>query len=103
MRTRTLVIAIFMALTVGLVAGPAAQAAAPKPFKKTVAMTGKSGKKSFKGTYTIDRFVKSKYTGRLIALGTLKGKLGTKSVTKRHVRIPAKLVQPNGASAARIC
>jgi hypothetical protein len=105
MRTRTLVIAIFMALTVGLVAGPAAQAApAPVPLKKTVAMTGKtpSGKK-FKGTLTIDRFVRSKYTHRLIALGTVKGKVGKKSVTKRNVRVPVKMAQQNGASAARIC
>ena len=66
-----------------------------------LAMTGKAGTKAFKGTFTIDRFVKSKYTGKLIALGTMKGKLGTKSVTKRNVRIPGKLLTPSGAKPAR--
>jgi hypothetical protein len=67
-------------------------------------MTGKtSSGKAVTGTFKIDRFVKSKYTGRLIALGTYSGKIGTKHFVKRNVRVPASVAQPSGASAARIC
>jgi|SoiMethySBSTD1v2_1073268.scaffolds.fasta_scaffold1090357_2 hypothetical protein len=54
---------------------------------KRIAVTGtaKNGKK-FKGTYTIDRFVSRK--GQVFAVGTLKGRLKHRHVTRRDVRIP---------------
>ena len=105
MRLRLTFLAVIAAVGALFVAGPAgASAATSKPLKQTVAMTGKtSSGKAVTGTFKIDRFVKSKYTGRLIALGTYSGKIGTKHFVKRNVRVPASVAQPSGASAARIC
>ena len=68
----------------------AAQEPAKTPLTKTVALTGTKG---FKGTYKIDRFASK--SGKLVAIGTLKGtmrKAGkTKRVSKsqrRHARLP---------------
>jgi hypothetical protein len=54
---------------------------------KRIAVTGtaKNGKK-FKGTYTIDRFVSRQ--GKVFAVGTLKGRLKHRNVTRSGVRIP---------------
>lgn len=54
---------------------------------KRIAVTGtaKNGKK-FKGTYTIDRFVSR--NGKVFAVGTLKGRLKHRNVTRHDVRIP---------------
>jgi hypothetical protein len=60
-KSRMLVVAAAAALAMMLIggAGPAAAQTSGTPFTKTVDMTGtaKNGKK-FKGTYTIDRFVR---------------------------------------------
>ena len=66
---------------------------------KRVPITGtaKNGKK-FKGTFTINRFAKR--GGALYAVGTLKGRLKHRHVTRRGVRIPAELT--GGAQAAQI-
>ena len=69
---------------------------------KRVAVTGtaKNGKK-FKGTYTIDRFVSRK--GKVYAVGTLKGRLKHRNITRRDVRIPVTgFAQQSGAGAAQI-
>ncbi len=70
-----------------LAAGPAAAQSAPPKFTQKVAVTGSKG---FKGTYTIERFVRS--GNRAVAVGTLKGKLRGRSVRKEDVRIPVSLV-----------
>ena len=70
-----------------LAAGPAAAQSAPPKFTQKVKVTGSKG---FKGTYTIERFVRS--GNRAVAVGTLKGKLRGHSVRKENVRIPVSLV-----------
>jgi hypothetical protein len=80
-------------------AGPAAAQTSTTPLTKTVKMTGtaKNGKK-FNGTYTIKRFTHR--GSKLYAVGTLKGRLKGRRVTKNNVRIPASLAR--SASAAQI-
>jgi hypothetical protein len=70
-----------------LVAGPAAAQSAPPKFTQKVNVTGTKG---FKGTYTIERFVRS--GNRAVAVGTMKGRLRGRSVRKENVRIPVSLV-----------
>jgi hypothetical protein len=85
-------VAAFALLLVGG-AGPAAAAQAKStPLTKVMKITGtaKNGKK-FTGTYTIQRFKSS--GGKAYAVGTLKGKLKGRSVTRRNVAIPATVAQ----------
>ena len=100
-KSRMLLAAAVAALAVMLIggAGPAAAQTSTTPLTKTVKMTGtaKNGKK-FKGTYTIKRFTHR--GSKLYAVGTLKGRLKGRRVTKNNVRIPASLARP--ASAAQI-
>jgi hypothetical protein len=83
-------VAAFALLLVGG-AGPAA-AAQPAPLTKVVKMTGTAtnGKK-FTGTYTISRFATK--AGKVYAVGTVKGRLKGKSVTKRNVFAPVSLAR----------
>ena len=94
-KSRMLVAAVVAALSVMLIggAGPAAAQTSATPLTQTVAMTGKAknGKK-FTGTYTIDRFTRS--GGKQYAVGTLKGKLKGRRVTRENVRIPIALARP---------
>jgi len=100
-KSRMVLAAAVAALAVMLIggAGPAAAQTSTTPAAKTVKMTGtaKNGKK-FKGTYTIKRFTHK--GSKLFAVGTLKGKLKGRRVTKNNVRVPASLARP--ASAAQI-
>ena len=100
-KSRMVLAAAVAALAVMLVggAGPAAAQTSTTPLTKTVKMTGtaKNGKK-FNGTYTVKRFTHS--GSKLYAVGTLKGRLKGRRVTKNNVRIPASLARP--ASAAQI-
>ena len=100
-KSRMVLAAAVAALAVMLIggAGPAAAQTSTTPLTKTVKMTGtaKNGKK-FKGTYTIKRFTHR--GSKLYAVGTLKGRLKGRRVTKNNVRIPASLARP--ASAAQI-
>jgi hypothetical protein len=100
-KSRMVLAAAVAALAVMLIggAGPAAAQTSTTPLTKTVKMTGtaKNGKK-FNGTYTIKRFTHS--GSKLYAVGTLKGRLKGRRVTKNNVRIPASLARP--ASAAQI-
>ena len=88
-KSRMLLAAAVAALAVMLIggAGPAAAQSSPTKLAKTVKLTGtaQNGKK-FKGTYTIDRFVSRK--GKVFAVGTLKGRLKHRHVTRHDVRIP---------------
>jgi hypothetical protein len=85
---------VAIAALAALVAAPASQAQTPtKRLTQKVALTGatKSGK-SFKGSYTIQRFTRSS-SGKLVAVGTVRGRLGGHSVTKRNVAVPAALTK----------
>jgi hypothetical protein len=57
-----------------------------------------TGSKNFKGTYTIERFVKK--GNKVYSVGTIKGKVRGKRVTKENVRMPAT-VGNGSAGAAR--
>jgi hypothetical protein len=73
-----------------LIAAPAATAQEPAGLTQVVPVTGKSKSgKQFSGTYAIDRFTTS--GGRLVSVGTLRGRLDGRRVTKRGVRMPATL------------
>ena len=100
-KSRMVLAAAVAALAVMLIggAGPAAAQTEGTPLTKVVKMTAaaKNGKK-FKGTYTIQRFTHR--GSKLYAVGTLKGRLKGRRVTKNNVRIPASLARP--ASAAQI-
>jgi hypothetical protein len=93
--------AISCALLLGVTATAGAQTAT-RDLTKRVPVTGTAtnGKK-FKGTYTIDRFVSRK--GKVFAVGTLKGKLKNRHVTRRDVRIPvSNFAQDSGAGTAQV-
>ena len=78
-----------------------AGAATTQDFTKRVAVTGtaKNGKK-FNGTYTINRFVK--WHGKVFAVGTLKGRLKHRHVTRHGVRIPVTgFAGQSGATTAQ--
>jgi hypothetical protein len=60
--------------------------------------TSTNGKKQMTGTYTIDRFVTK--GGKLYSVGTVKGKVGKKKVTKKNVRLPATVANASQAGAA---
>jgi hypothetical protein len=98
MRARTALLA--MALCAALAAAPAtAGAQEPAGLTQVVSVTGKSGSgKHFRGTYAIDRFRVS--SGRLVAVGTLRGRLGQRRVVKRGVKMPAALSK--GLTAAQL-
>ena len=88
------------ALSLGAVSTAAAQTT-PKNFTKQVAVTGtaKNGKK-FKGTYTIDRFIKRH--GKVYAVGTLKGRLKHRHVRRTGVRMPVTgFSKASGAGGAQ--
>ncbi len=104
-RIRTAALAALTVCAVSLGAAgtaSAAQAPATTPLTKTVALTGTKG---FKGTYKIDRFASK--SGKLVAIGTLKGTLRkngkTKRVSKKNVAMPATVAgAASGAKAAQI-
>ena len=95
--------ALSCALMLGATSTAGAQTA-PRDLTKRVPVTGtaKNGKK-FKGTYTINRFV-SRH-GKVFAVGTLKGRLKHRNVTRRGVRMPASNLAEQGAaqSAQLVC
>jgi len=91
-------VAAFALLLVGG-AGPAAAqtTGSSKPLAKVMKITGKAknGKK-FSGTFTIDRFA-SRH-GKLYAVGTMKGRLKNRKVTRRNVFVPASVARQAQAS-----
>jgi hypothetical protein len=108
-RFRIAVLAGLATLALGAVAVPVASASngtavAPKtsslPALKTVPIHGvaKNGKK-FNGTYAIQRYVAR--GNKAYAVGTLKGTLNGRHVTRYNVMIPAKLAGPPAAGAAK--
>jgi hypothetical protein len=102
-RIRTAALAALMVCAVSLGAAGTASAAqqpAETPLTRTVQLTGSKG---FKGTYKIDRFVTR--SGKLVAVGTLKGTVRkngkTKRVKARTVRMPASVAGAGPASGAK--
>jgi hypothetical protein len=90
------------ALMLGVTATAGAQTAPTQDAAKRVAVTGtaKNGKK-FRGTYTINRFVSR--GGKVFAVGTLKGRLKHRHVTRRGVRIPVTgFTGPAGAQSSQL-
>ena len=102
-KSRMLLAAAVAALAVMLIggAGPAAAQTSPTSLAKTVKLTGtaKNGKK-FNGTYTIKRFTRS--GGKVLAVGTVKGKIKGRKVTKKNVKIPVKLQRHTGATTSQL-
>jgi hypothetical protein len=66
----------------------------------TVAMTGTNKGKDFAGTFKINRF--EERAGRLYAVGTLKGTVKNRKVTRHGVAIPATATKTAGAQAAQL-
>ena len=83
------------ALMLGITATAGAQTGTQQLAKRVpITGTAKNGKK-FKGTFTIDRFARR--NGKVVAVGTLKGKLKHRTVTRRNVRIPVSLPDAQAA------
>lgn len=88
MRARTGLLAVMLCAL--LIAAPAASAQEPAGLTQVVPVTGKSQSgKQFRGKYAIDRFRTSR--GRLVAVGTLTGRLAGRRVAEEDVRLPAAL------------
>jgi hypothetical protein len=90
-------VAAFTLLLVGG-AGPAAAQSSGTKLAQVVKMTGtaKNGKK-FNGTYTIKRFTSK--GGKVYSVGTLKGRLKGRNVTKRDVSVPVSLARAGAQSS----
>ncbi len=86
-------VAVLTSCAVVLGAAGTASAQEAKPLTQKVAVKGTKG---FKGTYTIKRFAAR--GDKVVAVGTLTGKLKGKKVSKRNVRIPATLAKQASAS-----
>jgi hypothetical protein len=81
--------------------GPVGVASAqdgPARLSQVVPLSGKTtkGAKQFRGTYTIERFVAK--GNKLYSVGTVKGKVGAKKVTKKDVRLPATVANATGTA-----
>jgi len=109
-RIRIAVLAGLATLALGAVAVPVASASngttvPPKtsslPALKTIPIHGvaKNGKQ-FKGTYAIQRYIAR--GGKAYAVGTLKGTLKGRHVTRYNVMMPAKLAGPLATSSAQV-
>jgi hypothetical protein len=109
-RFRPAVLAGLATLALGAIAVPVASASngtsvPPKintlPALKTVPVNGvaKNGKQ-FKGSYAIQRYVAR--ANKVYAVGTLKGTLKGRHVTRYNVMMPAKLAGPPAAGAAQV-
>jgi hypothetical protein len=72
---------------------------APARLTQVIPLSGKTtkGNKQLTGTYSIERFISK--GGKIYSVGTLKGKLGSKKVTKENVRLPAAVA--NGTAPAQ--
>jgi hypothetical protein len=102
-----IVVAALTSLALGAVAVPVAGAAngTSHPLKSTPALyklpvngVAKNGKK-FSGTYAIQRFVVK--GSKVYSVGTLKGRLKGRKVTRYGVMIPASLTGANGAQTSQ--
>jgi hypothetical protein len=88
------------ALMLGVTSTAGAQTTQDMAKRIAVTGTAKNGK-TFRGTYTINRFV-SRH-GKVFAVGTLKGRLKHRHVTRRGVRIPVtSFAEQSGAQSAQV-
>ena len=100
-KSRMFVVAAVAAFSVMLLGAGSAAAQTSTPLTKTVKMTGKAENgKRFRGTYTIDRFARK--SGNLVAVGTLKGRLKGRRVTRKNVRVPAAIQRHEGATTSQL-
>ena len=106
-RIRLAATAVMLSCGLMLVGGTGLASAQDGPARLTqvVPISGKStkGNKQFSGTYTIERFVAK--GGKVYSVGTVKGKHGSKTVTKENVRVPATVANasaPAQAQAAQV-
>ncbi len=106
-RLRMAAVAATLTCGVMLVGGPGIASAQESPARLTqvVPLSGevtKGGKafrgKQFEGTYTIERFIRR--GDKLYAVGTVKGKVRNKRVTKKNVRMPASVANATGTGAS---
>ena len=101
--SRLPLLALLACLAAMFVAGPAQAQTPATPATQTVAMTGKdkSGK-PFKGTFTIQHF--RAVGSKVYAVGTLKGTVKNRKVTRENLSIPATLAgaPAGGARAAQL-
>jgi hypothetical protein len=75
----------------------------PARLTQVVPMSGTTtkGNKPFTGTYTIDKFIAK--GGKIYSVGTVKGKVGSKKVTKDNVQVPAAVANATApAKAAQV-
>jgi hypothetical protein len=83
-----------------LVSGASVASAQDGPARLTqvvpISGTSTNGKKQMTGTYSIERFVEK--GGKLYSVGTVKGKVGSKKVTKNNVRLPAAVANASQAA-----
>jgi len=88
------------ALLLGGTTGVASAQEGPARLTQVVPISGTStkGKQQFTGTYTIERFISK--AGKVYSVGTVKGKLGAKKVTKDNVRLPAAVANASGTARA---
>jgi hypothetical protein len=85
-----LLLAPMSALASGRSSTSHARSAAATTSLVNIPVTGKTGSgKAVKGTYTVDRFVSR--NGQTFALGTLAGKVGQRTVSRKNVAIPVKI------------
>jgi hypothetical protein len=94
--------AVTAAIVCGLTLAQGASAqTSPARLTQVVPLTGtaKNGSK-FTGKYTIDRFIAK--GGKLYSVGTLKGKLRGKRVTKDNERLPATVANAGAARASQV-
>jgi hypothetical protein len=79
-----------MTLCALAIAAPAASAQEPAGMTQVMPVTGQAENgKSFKGTYAVERFRTAR--GRVVSIGTLRGRLGGRRVVERGVAMPATL------------
>jgi hypothetical protein len=111
MRLRSLVVATGASLALCVVGVPAASAAdataarsrvvnIPALYKLPVQGVAENGKR-FKGTYRIQRFVVRH--GRVVSIGTLKGRLSGHRITRYGVRTRARLRGPDALTSQATC
>ena len=97
-RIRTAVTAATICCAVMLAGAATASAQESVPFTKKLAITGTNKGKDFKGTYTIQRFIAA--GGKVVAVGTLKGKLKNRKVTRNERADPCDARQ--GAQSSQL-
>jgi hypothetical protein len=100
-RVRAAMIALLTCGAVMLIGAGTAAAQNVPMTSRTVPITGTNKGKDFKGTFKINRF--EKRGNALYAVGTLRGTLKHRHVTRRGVAIPASVTQSSGAQIARTC